>query len=198
VGGGPQHRPGRPELGQPARVNDRHPVRDLRGHTQVVGDQQDAAADLVPQRPEQPEHLRLHHDIQGGGRLVGDDQRRIPGHGHGDHHPLPQPSRQLVRVAGHPAPGVGDAHGPQQPLRLLIRAGRRRRHLPADPHRRIERRHRILEHGPELFAPDPAEQVGRTAEHVVAADQHPARYLRARIGGNQPQQRQAKHALARS
>src|SRR5437660_6788136 len=52
-------------------------------------------------------------------------------------------------------PASGDAHGPQQPFRLLIRAGRLG-NLPTDPHSRIERRHRILESGPELFAPDPA------------------------------------------
>ncbi len=192
----PQHRSGGPELGQPTRVHDRHPIRDLRGHAQVVGDQQDTAADLVPQRPEQPEHLGLYHDVQRGGRLVGDDQRRIPGHRHGDHHALPQPAGQLVRIAGHPASGVGDSDGPQQPLRLLRRASDLR-DLAADAHRRVERRHRILEHRAEMLTPDPAVQLGRAAEHVVPADQHPARHLRARIGGDQPEQRQAQHALAR-
>jgi hypothetical protein len=70
--------------------------------------------------------------------------------------------------------------------------------LLADPHRRIERRHRIQEHGAEMLAPDPSVQVGRAAEHVVAADQHPARHLQPWIGGKKSQQRRAQHALARS
>ena len=38
--------------------------------------------------------LRLHRDVERGGRLVGDQQLRAAGERHGDHHPLPLAARQ--------------------------------------------------------------------------------------------------------
>ena len=54
----------------------------------------------------------LHDDVQGGGRLVHDQQGRMQGQGDGDHHPLAHPAGQLVRVGVQPA-GV-DVHDFQQ------------------------------------------------------------------------------------
>ena len=65
---------------------------------------------------DQVEDLRLHRDVEGRGRLVGEQQRRAAGQGDGDHHALAHAARQLVRVLVEAAAGLGDAHVAQQPL----------------------------------------------------------------------------------
>ena len=84
----------------------------------VVGDEQ--VGELVPllKVAEQIEDLRLHRDVEGRDRLVGDDQRRLHRQCPSDPHPLPLPSRQLVgkalcvgRLETDVAQQVGDAIG---------------------------------------------------------------------------------------
>ena len=55
--------------------------------------------------------LRLHGDVERGGRLVGDQQLRRAGERHGDHRPLALAARELERI------GAGDALGIAQPTR---------------------------------------------------------------------------------
>ena len=68
------------------------------------------------------QHLRLHHDVEGGRRLVGDHERRAARERHRDHHALLLTARQLVRVVVDPA--RRQAHLLQQradaDLRLLL------------------------------------------------------------------------------
>ena len=47
---------------------------------------------------DQVEDLRLDRDVERGGRLVGDQQLRIAGERHGDHHALAHAARELVRI----------------------------------------------------------------------------------------------------
>ena len=80
-----------------------------------------AMPSLVAQLGQQRHDLRLHGDVERGGRLVGDQQARIAGERHGDHHALAHAARQLVRIVAQPLRGVGDAHALERFL------GRRRR-----------------------------------------------------------------------
>ncbi len=57
-------------------------------------------------RADHVEHLRLHGDVERGGRLVGDEQRRVVGERHRDRDALAQPARQLVRIGPHAAARV--------------------------------------------------------------------------------------------
>ncbi len=66
-------------LHDPARVHHRDLVGDVGDHPEVVGDQDQAHVELALQLREQVHHLGLHGDVQRGGGLVGDDQRRAPG-----------------------------------------------------------------------------------------------------------------------
>ena len=67
----------------------------------------------------QVEDLGLDRDVEGGRRLVGDQQLGLGGERHGDHHPLRLAAGELVRV-GLGAPfGVGDADAAQHLDRLL-------------------------------------------------------------------------------
>ena len=58
--------------------------------------------------------LRLHGDVERGGRLVGDQQVRLVGERHGDHHALALAAGQLVRIALEPPGRIGNADLGQQ------------------------------------------------------------------------------------
>ena len=113
------------------------------------------------QRLQQLEDLRLHGDVERGGRLVGDQQVGLVGERHGDHHALALAARELVRDRRRAAPsGIGDADlveqlegagaggGAAQAAMERQRLG----DLPFDGVERIERAHRLLEDHRDVVA----------------------------------------------
>ena len=58
---------------------------------------------------QQRKDLRLHGDVERGGRLVGDEQIGLVGERHGDHHALALAAGELVRIAREPRRRIGDA-----------------------------------------------------------------------------------------
>ena len=70
---------------------------------------------------EQVQDLRLHGDVQRGGRLVGDQQRRVVDQGHRDHRPLAHAAGELVRVLVEAARRLRDADPVQHVDRPLAR-----------------------------------------------------------------------------
>ena len=56
-----------------------------------------AMPELLLQFLEELEDLRLHRDVERGGRLIRDEKIGIVGERHGDHHPLALAARQLMR-----------------------------------------------------------------------------------------------------
>ena len=60
------------------------------------------------------EDLRLHGDVEGGRRLVGDEKIGPVGERHGDHHPLALAAGELMRKGAKPLAGIGNADFPQQ------------------------------------------------------------------------------------
>ena len=52
-------------------------VGDLADDAEVVGDEDQAHAGLALEVGEQVHDLRLHGDVERGGRLVGDEDRRV-------------------------------------------------------------------------------------------------------------------------
>ena len=58
---------------------------------------------------QQLEDLRLHGDVERGGRLVGDQEIGLVGERHGDHHALALAAGKLVRIGAEPLRGIGDA-----------------------------------------------------------------------------------------
>ena len=74
----------------------------------------------VAEVPHQVEDLGLDRDVERGRRLVGDQQLRLAGEGHRDHHALGHAARHLVRERLEPPLRVGDADHLEQlegPLR---------------------------------------------------------------------------------
>ena len=73
-----------------------------------------AGAGLARQLLQQVEDLRLHGDVERGGRLVGDDQPRLAGQRHRDHRALAHAAGVLVRIGVQAARRVGDVHALEQ------------------------------------------------------------------------------------
>ena len=116
-----------PVLGHPARVHDQDVVGELGHHAEVVGDDDDRGAELLLQVGHQVEDLRLHGDIQGGGRLIGDQQLGVAAQRHGDHGTLAHAAGELMRVVVDAGLRVGDADPVQQLDRVFF--GRLLAHL---------------------------------------------------------------------
>ena len=136
-----------------ARIHHRDLGGDARHDAEIVGDQQQAEPEVALQAGEQAQDLGLHRDVERGGRLVGDQELRIAHQRHGDHHPLAQAARELVRELAEPETGRGDADAGQQvggavgggALAGTLVAAQHLGHLRADRVGGIERGHRLLE-----------------------------------------------------
>src|SRR5207302_5110880 len=81
---------------------------------EVVGDHHDGCAGLAAGGLKNLEDLCLDGDVEGSRRLVGDDQVRIVGNGHGDHRALAHAAGELVRERLSPVGGIGDADEVEQ------------------------------------------------------------------------------------
>ena len=118
---------------------------------------------------QQAQHLGLGRHVDGGGRLVGDEQSGVAGERHGDDGALAQTAAELPRVCVQALLGHRDADVPQQVVgeiagRLL--ADRLVQHdrfddLVPDGVDRAEGRHRLLRDQRDLAAADRA--------HLLAA-----------------------------
>ena len=99
---------GRP-LDDPAGIHHRDRVADLGDHAEVVADQDDREPAAVAQLEQQPQDLRLHGDVEGRGRLVGDQQLGAAGERGRDHRALAHAAGELVRIGADAPAGIGNA-----------------------------------------------------------------------------------------
>ncbi len=90
----------RGDLAQLAKVHDGDAARDVPHQAEVVGDEEVGEIQLLPEPEEEVDDLPLHGDVQGGGRLVEEDERRIRRQRprDRDHLLLPPPDRLRVLV----------------------------------------------------------------------------------------------------
>src|SRR5439155_193269 len=65
---------------------------------------------LLIEVAKQLEELTLDGDVEGGGRLVGDQDRWFVGQAHGDHRPLPHAATELVGIVFKPRLRGGNPH----------------------------------------------------------------------------------------
>lgn len=100
----------RGELDDLPEVHDGYAVREVAYHVQVVGDEQEREPQVLLEISKQVDDLGLDRYVEGGDRLIGDDEGRAAGEGTGDPDTLALPSRELVGVArrrkGRPWPGT--------------------------------------------------------------------------------------------
>ena len=173
---------GRRLLGLATRVEDEHAVGDVGDDAEVVGDEHDRGPEPLADLAHQPEDAGLRRHVERGRRLVGDQQLRVARERHRDHHALPHPARELVRVLVEPPLGRRDVHEPQQLDRPRARLSPRHAEvlpqhladLPLDGEHRVERRRRLLEDERDLAAADAAELAAREREQVAAVEQRAA------------------------
>ena len=141
---------------------------------------------------EHVEDLRLHGDVQRGGRLVADQQVGVVGDGDRDDHALAFAAGQFVRERPGPPLRLGDADQFEQFDRARSRraAGRRRAgarvmrlgDLVADGVDRGQRRHRVLEHRADRRCRGSATsrcRTGRAVRRRAAAPSRTPRRTRA-------------------
>ncbi len=100
------------------RVHDGGALADIRERRQVVSDEDHGEPELTLEPLEELEHLRLHHHVERGRRLVGDQEPRVAGERERDEHALPLAARELVRVVPGPAAQADRrARGARRPVR---------------------------------------------------------------------------------
>ena len=87
-----------------ARVHDGDVVAHLRDHAEIVRDEDDRGPEVVAQRLDELQHLRLHRHVERRRRLVGDEDVGAERKRHRDHRALAHAARHLVREASRSAP----------------------------------------------------------------------------------------------
>ena len=150
---------GRAGLDQPALVHHGNAAAQRAHRLEVVADEQERHAPPCADFGDQVEHLALGDEVERRGRLVCNEQVRAAGQRHGDHHPLPLSARKLMGEAV--AMLELQPHLFEQLWHFEKRGVMRGVEtdgfldLLADPHQRVERRHRLLEHHADAFAAQP-------------------------------------------
>ncbi len=194
----------RPLLAHLALTHHDHVVGDLADHAEVVADEQHAHAVARFQARQQLEDLALHRHVERRGRLVGDQQLRLAGERHRDHHALLLAARQLVRIRGKAPLRLRQADLGEQAFGALPGGAARQPQMPdqrlgdlvADREHRVQRCHRLLEHARDVAAAQ-ALQLGQACgEQVAALEADAARALG--VVGQQVEDRHRGDALARA
>ena len=143
-----------------AEIHHRHLVGDLVDDAEIVGDEDHAHAQILLERAHQFQHLGLDGDVEGRGRLVGNQQLRTGRERERDHRALAHAAGHFMGVLVDPRGGIGNADlvqhvdgelpglaaakAPVQPDRLD--------HLVADGIDRAEGSHRFLKDHADLAA----------------------------------------------
>ncbi len=146
---------------------------------EVVGDEQQPCPALPCQPCEQRQDLRFGHRIQRGGRLVGNDERRVERQRHGYGHALPLPAGKLVRVMAPGGEAAWQLHLRERGDGMVARLGQRQaamqlehlRHLVQHRLHRVERGHRLLEDEADFRAAQAAQPGLRCGGEVLALEQ---------------------------
>ena len=176
-----------------------------------MADQQQRGTRLALRGAQHVQDLGLDGDVEGRGRLIGDDHIRVVGDGHRDHGALPHPAGELVRESLRPGGRFGNAHEVEQVdgFRTGALAGDVAvgadglGDLVADPVDRGEGGERVLEdHADTAPAYRGEHPVGGADEFGPAlvrgsAPGEPDRSPYPRIGRQQPEHGQCGGGLAR-
>ena len=195
---------GRAALDDLAVTHHADPVGDAAHDTQIVGDEQHRHVLGRLQPGKEFEDLGLDGDVERGGGFVCDQQIGAIGQRHGDHHPLPLPARELVRIGtearfglwyAHLLQQIDDARPRRRPAQPLVQ-GKAFGQLLFQRVQRVERGHRLLEDEGDVVAAHLHQLLFRRADQLLAAIEHraghPGAVAQQRDGG------QCRHRLARA
>ncbi len=151
----------------PAGIHDCDPIGPSSDDAKVVSNEKHGHATRLAQPIEDFQDLGLNGHIQGGRRLIRNQQFRLSAQRDRDHHALAHPAAQLVGVALEPLLGVGNSYLDHQCLGPLHSLAARHRKVSQYPfgdlvsrgEDRIQARHGILEHHPDPAAPNLAKRL---------------------------------------
>jgi hypothetical protein len=141
-------------------------------------DEEDSRSLLAAQVVDQLEHLRLRGHVEGRSRFVGDEELRLEGKGHGDHHPLALSAGELVRIGLGDQLGVRQVHLAEEVEHTALAFRRREKAMGAEgfrdlvrhPHHRVEGGHRLLEHRTDLAPAHVAPACLVEAQEIAACE----------------------------
>ncbi len=148
-----------------------------------MGDEQHPHPTLDLQFADQVQNLALGGDIQRRRRLIGDQQARVVGQGHGDHHPLALPAGKLERIGARQHHRVWQVDLREQLLhagidRRLIQRGvvnaDRLGHLMADAGQRVQGSQRLLKDHGDVTAAQAAQLCRRQLQNIAPVKGHAA------------------------
>src|SRR5262249_10192363 len=176
----PRELPGRGGLDDLARVHDRDPVRDLQEQREVVRDEEDGEAELALDLPDLLQDLSLHDHVEGGRRLIEDDELWLERERHRDDHALAHPAGQLVGIRAETTSlepdeleQVAGASERLAPRHASVGA-HHVEELVADAHDLVQSVHRALEDHRDLVPAIATEAVLAHASDVLPAEQDAA------------------------
>ena len=190
-------------LDEHAGVHHVHALAHSGDDAEIVRDHDQRRVTLGDELLQHFEDLSLDRDVQGGRRLVCDQELRLARERHRDHRPLPHPARELVRIVPQALVRARDPDLIEQLGRTLVGLlaihpevhFERLADLPADGEHRVERGHRVLEDHRDLAAADRAQVLVVEREQVAAAE-HRRALGDAAVPGEDPEQRERGDALA--
>ena len=170
-----------------AALHDTDLVRDPAHDAQIMGDEQKAHILGPLQLGQQVKDLRLNGHVQRGGGFIRDQHIGLVGQRHGNHHPLPLPARQLMRIGAKPAFGIADTDLLQQlddprPRRIAhdpLMKGQRLGQLAFQRMQRVQAGHRFLKDEADVIAAHLAQQRVIRTDHLLPVIGDRARHLRA-------------------
>ena len=185
-----QHVIGRALFDHLAVLKHDHAIGDVGDNAEIMGDEHHRHVAAALQVADQLQDLRLRGDVERGGRFVRDQHRRLERERHRDHRALALAAGQLVRIGAHRSFGIGQADLAQEIERLLLTFPRRQQivrlehlgDLVADPHQRVERRHRLLEHHGDAAAAQSEPLVFIQSQQVPLIKKNLASLTADRIG----------------
>ena len=142
-----------------------------------MGHEDHGEAELLTQLVEQCDDLLLDGDVQGGGRLVRDDELRVAGQGHSNQDALALTAGQFVRVGLERTLGV-QAHQLEEILGAArATAAGQLLHLSPDQHGGVQGRQGVLVDHRHLMTEQRAALLGGLLQQVLALVEDLARNL---------------------
>ena len=168
-----------------------------------MADQYDRRAELTIQILQELQDLSLHGYIEGSGRLVRNQQRRLIGEAHGDHRSLAHAPAELMRIVlctllrGRNAHALQQRNDPLFGLPLVeSRVGAHRLlDLESDTQHRVEGGHGVLEDHRDVATAVLEQLAGCHADDVLVVDED----LAARDApgfGDKVEDRERRHRFA--
>ena len=165
-----------------AIAHDHHVVGDLAHEREVVGDKEHRHLVALLEGGHEIHDLALYGDVERGGRLIGNQQLRLAGDRHRDHHALLLAAGELERIGVEPPLGLGDTDLDEQ---FHSAAAQRASCEPEvlaqhfadlEAHRedRVERAHRLLEDHCDLLAAHTLHLLGGRREEIALAVENAA------------------------